>query len=55
MCASGTSLTRAGELLLEGGPEKYEFLRKTRQEIDGVDDLEEWRELKACLTHQPVN
>lgn len=38
---------RLGDLLLEGGPNDYEFLRKTRKEIDGVDDLEEWRELKV--------
>ncbi|ORY24051.1 P-loop containing nucleoside triphosphate hydrolase protein [Naematelia encephala] len=36
-------------LLLEGGPEKYNFLKKTRLQVDGVDDLTEWRLLKDAL------
>ncbi|OCF31660.1 myosin heavy chain [Kwoniella heveanensis BCC8398] len=39
----------ADRLLLEGGPEKYEFLKKTRLEIDGVNDHTEWRLLKDAL------
>jgi hypothetical protein len=34
-------------LLLDGPPEKYQFISKTRLQIDGVDDLEEWRLLKV--------
>lgn len=34
-------------LLLKGGPEDYNFLKKSRRQIDGVDDLEEWRLLKV--------
>lgn len=36
-------------LLLEGGPEQYNVLNKTRLQIDGVDDLTEWRLLKDAL------
>ncbi|WVQ93464.1 hypothetical protein IAU59_000538 [Kwoniella sp. CBS 9459] len=39
----------ADRLLLEGGPEKYEFLKKTRLEIDGVNDHTEWRLLRDAL------
>ncbi|WVN90734.1 uncharacterized protein L203_105976 [Cryptococcus depauperatus CBS 7841] len=39
----------ANELLLQDGPEKYDFLKKTRLQIDGVDDLSEWRLLKDAL------
>jgi len=35
--------------LLKGGPEDFEFLKKSRREIDGVDDLAEWRLLKVSL------
>lgn len=31
------------KLLLQGGPEQFAFLKGSRKEIDGVDDLEEWR------------
>ena len=34
-------------LLLEGGAQGYEYLNKSRREIDGVDDREEWRLLKV--------
>ncbi|WVR03781.1 hypothetical protein IAU60_000776 [Kwoniella sp. DSM 27419] len=36
-------------LLLDSGPEKYEFLKKTRLQIDGVNDHTEWRLLKEAL------
>ncbi|KIY33284.1 myosin heavy chain [Cryptococcus gattii E566] len=39
----------ADRLLLEDEPEKYDFLNKTRLQIDGVDDLSEWRLLKDAL------
>ncbi|WRT65740.1 uncharacterized protein IL334_002688 [Kwoniella shivajii] len=39
----------ADRLLLDGGPEKYEFLKKTRLQIDGVNDHTEWRLLKDAL------
>ena len=35
------------KLLLEDGPEKYDFLKKSRKEVSGVDDLAEWRDLKV--------
>jgi myosin protein heavy chain len=34
-------------LLLEGGVENYEYLNKSRREIDGIDDKEEWQALKV--------
>ncbi|GLB41100.1 putative TRAFAC class myosin-kinesin ATPase superfamily, myosin family protein [Lyophyllum shimeji] len=37
------------ELLLGGGVEDYEYLNKSRREVDGVDDREEWNTLKAAL------
>ncbi|KAE9393606.1 hypothetical protein BT96DRAFT_215753 [Gymnopus androsaceus JB14] len=37
------------KLLLSGGVEDYEFLNKSRREVDGVDDREEWNALKAAL------
>ncbi|QRW20965.1 Myosin head (motor domain) [Rhizoctonia solani] len=36
-------------LLLQGGTQEYEYLNKSRREIDGVDDREEWRLLKTAL------
>nr|XP_018264766.1 myosin heavy chain [Kwoniella dejecticola CBS 10117]OBR86924.1 myosin heavy chain [Kwoniella dejecticola CBS 10117] len=39
----------ADRLLLDGAPEKYEFLKKTRLQIDGVNDHTEWRLLKEAL------
>ena len=30
--------------------EDYEFLNKSRREVDGVDDKEEWRLLKVIPT-----
>ncbi|KAG5653772.1 hypothetical protein H0H81_010613 [Sphagnurus paluster] len=37
------------QLLLGGGVEDYEYLNKSRREVDGVDDREEWNVLKAAL------
>jgi myosin protein heavy chain len=37
----------AESLLLEHGPDYFDFLKKTRRQIDGVDDLAEWRVLKV--------
>ncbi|KAJ7621122.1 P-loop containing nucleoside triphosphate hydrolase protein [Roridomyces roridus] len=36
-------------LLLGGGVEDYEYLNKSRREVDGVDDKEEWAALKGAL------
>jgi len=35
------------ELLLEGGVAQYEYLNKSRREVDGINDREEWKALKA--------
>ncbi|OCB91229.1 nonmuscle myosin heavy chain b [Sanghuangporus baumii] len=37
------------QLLLDGGVEDYEYLNKSRREVDGVDDREEWKHLKNAL------
>jgi myosin heavy chain 9/10/11/14 len=34
-------------LLLEGNASDYEYLNKSRREVDGIDDLEEWGLLKV--------
>ncbi|KAI0666368.1 nonmuscle myosin heavy chain b [Trametes maxima] len=36
-------------LLLDGGVEDYEYLNKSRREVDGIDDREEWNLLKNAL------
>ncbi|KAH8096877.1 nonmuscle myosin heavy chain b [Cristinia sonorae] len=36
-------------LLLDGGVEDYEYLNKSRREVDGIDDREEWNLLKSAL------
>ncbi|KAI0954365.1 hypothetical protein AcV7_007621 [Taiwanofungus camphoratus] len=36
-------------LLLDGGIEDYEYLNKSRREVDGIDDKEEWASLKNAL------
>lgn len=36
-------------LLLDGGVEDYEYLNKSRREVDGIDDREEWAMLKNAL------
>lgn len=35
--------------MLDGSIEDYEYLNKSRREVDGVDDREEWRALKNAL------
>jgi len=37
------------KLLLDGDIDSYEYLNKSRREVDGVDDREEWRILQVCL------
>ncbi|BEI84994.1 hypothetical protein CcaverHIS002_0503950 [Cutaneotrichosporon cavernicola] len=37
------------KLLLEDGPDKYHFLSQSLLQIDGVDDLAEWKLLKDAL------
>ncbi|KAH9992006.1 nonmuscle myosin heavy chain b [Russula compacta] len=36
-------------LLLEGNASNYEYLNKSRREVDGIDDLDEWSLLKNAL------
>jgi hypothetical protein len=40
-------------LLLDGDTGEYEYLNKSRREVDGVDDQEEWYALKvhSAFTH----
>ncbi|KAF8210095.1 P-loop containing nucleoside triphosphate hydrolase protein, partial [Mycena galopus ATCC 62051] len=47
LMAGGGSLKE--NLLLGGGVEDYEYLNKSRREVDGVDDKEEWAALKGAL------
>ena len=35
------------KLLLDGSIEDYEYLNKSRREVDGIDDQEEWNLLKV--------
>jgi len=37
------------KLLLDGHIEDYEYLNKSRREVDGVDDKEDWNTLKVGL------
>lgn len=37
------------DLLLGGGVEDYEYLNKSRREVDGVDDMEEWSALQVSF------
>ena len=39
----------ADTLLLDGSVEDYEYLNKSRREVDGIDDREEWSLLKNAL------
>ena len=39
-------------LLLDGSVEDYEYLNKSRREVDGIDDREEWSLLKVTLSAQ---
>ena len=41
-------------LLLDGSVEDYEYLNKSRREVDGVDDRHEWNALKV-LTPVPCS
>jgi hypothetical protein len=34
-------------LLLEGGIENYGYLNRSRREVDGIDDKEEWSALRV--------
>jgi myosin protein heavy chain len=36
-------------LLLEGGVEDYGYLNRSRREVDGVDDREEWLALEVTF------
>ena len=45
----GGSGVLRGMLLLEGNIEDYEYLNKSRPLIDGVDDRDEWRQLKVRM------
>ncbi|KAJ7444109.1 P-loop containing nucleoside triphosphate hydrolase protein [Mycena galericulata] len=47
LMAGGGSLKE--NLLLGGGLENYEYLNKSRREVDGMDDKEEWVTLKGAL------
>lgn len=40
-------------LLLDGGISEYGYLNKSRAQIDGVDDREEWRALKVRRLNAP--
>ena len=42
-----SNLLLLDKLLLDGDVEDYEYLNKSRREVDGVDDREEWRQLKV--------
>ena len=47
-CPHSVSQSRWVEsLLLDGGVEDYEYLNKSRREVDGIDDVEEWAALKV--------
>lgn len=37
------------QLLLTGAIDDYEYLSKSRREVDGVDDAEEWYAMKVRL------
>ena len=37
-------------MLLDGDVEDYEYLNKSRREVDGIDDREEWNLLKVSET-----
>ncbi|KAL1743339.1 nonmuscle myosin heavy chain b [Schizophyllum fasciatum] len=47
LMAGGGSIKK--DLLLDGDVEDYEYLNRSRREVDGVDDKEEWNMLKAAL------
>ena len=37
-------------LLLDGGVEDYEYLNKSRREVDGINDTQEWGLLKVSIS-----
>jgi myosin heavy subunit len=39
-----------GQLLLTGGPHDYEYLKNSRQDVDGMDDKQEWRLLQVSFS-----
>ncbi|KAF8634039.1 hypothetical protein AX17_004304 [Amanita inopinata Kibby_2008] len=45
----GSNKVLRDRLLLGGGAEDYEYLNKSRREVDGVDDREEWNALQSAL------
>ena len=45
----------AETLLLDGDVEDYEYLNKSRREVDGIDDKEEWALLKVWTTRLYVD
>ncbi|KAL1700520.1 nonmuscle myosin heavy chain b [Schizophyllum commune] len=47
LMAGGGSIKK--DLLLDGDVEDYEYLNRSRREVDGVDDKEEWNLLKSAL------
>ncbi len=42
---------RLDTLLLDGQIEDYEYLNKTKREVDGIDDKEEWNSLKVVAQY----
>ena len=38
------------KLLLDGEVEHYEFLNKSKREVDGVDDRDDWNSLKVRMS-----
>ena len=40
--------------MLDGEIEDYEYLNKSRREVDGIDDREEWNLLKVCTKPCPL-
>ncbi|EIM83926.1 uncharacterized protein STEHIDRAFT_61823, partial [Stereum hirsutum FP-91666 SS1] len=49
LIAGGGAIKGVDTLLLDGGVEDYEYLNKSRREVDGIDDYEEWNALKSAL------
>jgi myosin heavy chain 9/10/11/14 len=45
-----SNISSLDDLLLGGEVEDYDYLNKSRREVDGVDDREEWLALKVrCI------
>lgn len=47
MGSNPTTNCQTETLLLDGDVEDYEYLNKSRREVDGIDDREEWNLLKV--------